>query len=418
VRWTRRRQGLLIYAHPGAFDEFGGVLASALAGGDLIGQEVGSLYVGPRGSGYKYHDYEDAYREALRRGLKVGAMINQDNHHEQIGDARRGGLTGVWLRRLAPTELLQALRARRCYATEAAGVALDLEIGSARMGGTLRSRAELEVKGLLRGLHAGLVFERAELWAVRAGQPLWTWLRFEENRPLTARLPPPRRPETYYLRVELEAMYGVKVRAFSSPIWVETGADPILRGLAVEPRWPALGRPALARIRLENAGPDPSAGGELRLRAEGGFSWTQPVPALAPRSGLTLRLPLVAQLERETLQAELEVPGAAGPQLRGEYSMDGCAASPGIVTVELRDVEDRLIRSGQVEVAACVAGDQALAELFPLDLCGGLLRRVGPLSADANSYLEILVDGARAQVGLAQLALRAGQKLTIHPQRI
>ena len=416
ARWTRRWGGLLIYAHPGAFEEFGSVLASALEGHDVAGQEVGSLYSGPPGSGYAYHDYEDAYREALRRGLKVGALINQDNHHEQVGDARRGGLTGVWMRRLGAAELLQALRARRCYGTEAAGVSVDFEINRVRMGGTLRTKSPLEVQAFLQGLHAGIVFVRAELWAARAGQPVWTWLRYDRGRPLVARLPPPARPEVYYFRAEMRAMYGVVARAFSSPLWVERGADPILRGLAVEPSWPALERPAIARVRIENAGPEPSTGGELRLTGEGGFSWNQPVPVLSPRGGLTVRLPLVTMLEHETLQAELMVPGASGPQLRGLWSVDSCAADSGPATIELRDLDGRLVQSAQIQVSGCMPADQALRGLFPLDLCGGLLRRVGPLSADAQTHLEVLVDGSRAEVGLAKLPLRAGHTLTIRPR--
>jgi len=415
--WTREREGLLIYAHPGSFDEFGAVMASALGGPEVAGQEVGSLYSGPAGSGYAYHDHEDAYRESLRRGLKVGAQINQDNHHQEIGDARRGGLTGIWMRRLGTAELLQALRSRRSFGTEAAGIALDLEINGTRMGGTLTRPAELEVRGWLTGLHAGLIFQRAELWAVRAGHPVWTWQRHREGSALVARLPPPRQPEAYYLRVEMIAMYGVKARAFSSPVWVEHGADPILRGIAVDPAWPALARPALARIRIENAGPRPSPGGTIRLSMEGGFRWQQPLPTLGPRRGLTVALPLVARHEQETVEAELILEGRGGPQRRSQIVVDACPPRRGAVTVELLRADGASIRSDEVELPeGCVAAAEALSRLHPIDLCGGLLRRIGPLHADQDHYLEVQVDGAPAPVGLARLPLRAGQRLTIRPR--
>jgi hypothetical protein len=131
-------------------------------------------------------------------------------------------------------------------------------------------------------------------------------------------------------------------------------------------------------------------------------------------------LPLVLQRASETVKAEVILPGLSGPQLQNQRTIDSCAPNSGTLTIELRDLGGKLVVEGRVTVTeGCLPAAEALAQLYPVDLCGGVLRRVGPLSAeDGKTSLEVSVDGSSAAVGLTQLPLQAGQTLTIRPRAL
>ncbi|MCA9729233.1 MAG: CehA/McbA family metallohydrolase [Candidatus Eisenbacteria bacterium] len=102
----------------------------------MVGMEVANgLYSG---------DYEDIWIEAMNNGWKLGPMANQDNHTPDWGDrpnpndGNRIYLTGVLAEDLTPRSILDALHARRFFASEQRPkgdlLAVDFMADGAQMG--------------------------------------------------------------------------------------------------------------------------------------------------------------------------------------------------------------------------------------------------------------------------------------------
>lgn len=89
----------------------------------------------------------------LKRGLRFGFTGSSDSHgllwHH--GEARkrdpyRTGLTGVQARSLSRADIMEALVARRCYATSGAKILLDVTADGAPMGSALSDRAAADFR--------------------------------------------------------------------------------------------------------------------------------------------------------------------------------------------------------------------------------------------------------------------------------
>lgn len=77
---------------------------------------------------------------ALRAGFRLGLVGVSDDHHTDEPPPLLGtGLTGCHADRLERGALVDALRARRCFATDGARIRLDTEIGGTAMGGERRA---------------------------------------------------------------------------------------------------------------------------------------------------------------------------------------------------------------------------------------------------------------------------------------
>jgi len=80
-------------------------------------------------------------RDALDRGYRLGFVGSGDSHDGHPGNAQlagpTGGLVAILSEELTRTGVLEALRARRVYATSGARLLLRASLGSARMGGVL-----------------------------------------------------------------------------------------------------------------------------------------------------------------------------------------------------------------------------------------------------------------------------------------
>ncbi len=134
-----------------------------------------AAHVGGRTADLQYHDAslerlievhsthatsEWFWFEALRRKRRVGVIAGSDSvdgrpggsHPGQMGVRNvRGGLTAVALPQLSRRALLEALRARRCYATSGARIVLQWRSDEASMGD--------EVQWPSAGTHTQPVFE-------------------------------------------------------------------------------------------------------------------------------------------------------------------------------------------------------------------------------------------------------------------
>ena len=151
---------------------------------------------------------------ALRSGFRLGLVGVSDDHDSGRTPPLLGtGLTGCPADALTRESLLDALRARRCWATSGARIVLDLDVDGTRMGGertaTLGSRVPAVVTVdataapvTIELLRNGDVVDRIR--CANASCTLRTTLRVDE-------------PHTFvYARVS----QGDGARAWSSPLWI------------------------------------------------------------------------------------------------------------------------------------------------------------------------------------------------------
>jgi hypothetical protein len=87
-------------------------------------------------------------RDALDRGYRLGIVGSGDTHdgHPGVGapENRTIGLAAILAERLDRAAVLDALRARRVYATSGPRVVLHFEVSGVPMGGVLRVRGPEE----------------------------------------------------------------------------------------------------------------------------------------------------------------------------------------------------------------------------------------------------------------------------------
>jgi hypothetical protein len=158
--WLEGRQALVIAHHPNCHSETSRYYAwgpqdwathnpkyerlaeICQARGSFEVDEVGgNVYLGGLGA---------SIQDALALGLRVGFVGGTDNHRAQPGSTRSslggldadeivgGAITGIFAPELTREALWDALHARRCYATTARRILLDVRMGERFMGSDLR----------------------------------------------------------------------------------------------------------------------------------------------------------------------------------------------------------------------------------------------------------------------------------------
>jgi len=164
---------------------------------------------------------------ALARGYRVGFVGGSDTHVSRPGSDvpeedsatqayTQAGLTAVRCCELTRLSVLQALRARDCYATTGERIWLGFSLNGQRMGSevAVEHGAGLRLEAEVYGTD---VLQRLEI--VCDGRVVFA----EDSRSLAAELsfedraPGPGRSSYYYLRVT----QGNGSMAWSSPIWVD-----------------------------------------------------------------------------------------------------------------------------------------------------------------------------------------------------
>jgi DNA/RNA endonuclease YhcR with UshA esterase domain len=115
------------FNHPFADTDFNDFAHDPAADAAIVLQEVGN------GSGAQYHTFEGAYLRSLYAGWHVGATNNGDTETPDWG-ADTPHRTGVVVPALTKGHILEALRARRTFATEDSNLALALRAGENWMG--------------------------------------------------------------------------------------------------------------------------------------------------------------------------------------------------------------------------------------------------------------------------------------------
>lgn len=77
-------------------------------------------------AGCAFGDCEPLYQEALRAGWRLAPTIGMDNADEDLPGPREG-YTGVWARGLSVTDVFDAMRSCRVFATQIPGLALQFD---------------------------------------------------------------------------------------------------------------------------------------------------------------------------------------------------------------------------------------------------------------------------------------------------
>jgi hypothetical protein len=144
------------------------------------------------------------FQGALKRGLVLGAIASPD-HGGGVGKAC------VWAKENSRAAILDALRARRCYGTTGARIALEVRVDGCFMGEKTSDHAGSEpVTIVVKATCPGTV---ARISICRNGQ--WIHPDVADAETFTDRAPPAG-PKWYYVRVEQTD----GELAWSSPVWL------------------------------------------------------------------------------------------------------------------------------------------------------------------------------------------------------
>jgi len=123
------------FNHPEAArgGDFNGLAFDAAAANKIVLQEVGN------NSRTTYSRYESQYIASLNQGWRVAPTNVSDNHDLSWGDGSPHRV-GILAPALTKANVLDALRARRVFASEDRNLALALQANGAWMGGTIASQ--------------------------------------------------------------------------------------------------------------------------------------------------------------------------------------------------------------------------------------------------------------------------------------
>ena len=172
-------------------------------------------------------DLFDTFFNPLDAGRKLAFTASGDSHHRNPGLS--GAVTGIWATELTRAALLDAIRARRCYATAGQRIAVEFTINGQIMGSDLAVDSDpllqWRVVGedqpyILRIHRDGRLIHEDRFTQQTAGE--LREFKLCDYRPGR---------HYYYLEVlspdpvpqyEANVAHALGAKAWSSPIWVET----------------------------------------------------------------------------------------------------------------------------------------------------------------------------------------------------
>jgi uncharacterized repeat protein (TIGR01451 family) len=205
-------------------------------------EEVGN------GSGTSYVFSEDEYIRSLDYGWKIGATNNADTHSPYWG-SNTPHRTGVWLPNLTKADLLDALQARRTFATEDVNYDLGLKANGAWMGSEIPNTGSLafEITGFDPDGEGPTLVQLITFGGTvvtQTTQPTsdFTWT------PMV-----PVMPGVHYFYAKVTQPDGDRI--VSSPIWTKASVNVALTDLAIEPTIATIYNPSLITARLSNRTP-------------------------------------------------------------------------------------------------------------------------------------------------------------------
>ena len=201
-------------------------------------EEVGN------GSGTSYAFSEDEYIRSLDYGWKVGATNNADTHSPYWG-SNTEHRTGAWLAALTKADLLDALEARRTFATEDKNYELKFKGNGAWLGSEIPNTGSIafEIGGFdpdnEGNVQVQLISFGGKVITETTAASTFTW------QPIV-----PVAPGAHYFYVKVTQADGDRI--VSSPIWVQGGVNLALTDLAIEPTIATIYNPSLITARVSN----------------------------------------------------------------------------------------------------------------------------------------------------------------------
>ena len=202
-------------------------------------EEVGN------GSGVSYAFSEDEFIRSLDYGWKVGATNNADTHSPYWG-SNTPHRTGVWMPALTKADLLDALEARRTFATEDKNYALKLKANGAWMGSDIVNTGSIafEIAGSDPDGEGSVLVQLISFGGKVVTQTTTASADFTWNPTV------PVAPGVYYFYVKVTQPDGDRI--VSSPIWTEGNVNLAMTDLAVEPTIATIYNPSLITARISN----------------------------------------------------------------------------------------------------------------------------------------------------------------------
>lgn len=173
----------------------------------------------------------DTIHQALEAGYRLAFVGSSDTH--RIVPGLGGALTGVWARALTREGILEALWARRCFATNGEHIVLDVRMNGSPMG------AEVTALGVVTvhcTVESPRVIQQVDLF--RDGEPVAGHEPSDVQASVVLEDHPEPGEHVYYVRVRVRAMpraplpgqrgnlQGARGEyAWSSPVWVHAQAS-------------------------------------------------------------------------------------------------------------------------------------------------------------------------------------------------
>jgi hypothetical protein len=173
-----------------------------------------------------YIDAADTIPRALQAGYRLAYIGSSDTH--RIVPGLGGALTGVWARALTREGIMEALWARRCYATNGERIVLDVRVNGMPMG------AEVSIEGAVAvqcAVHSPRPIRQIELF--RDGKRVSRQEPGKQQVSVAFRDRPLPGQHVYHVHVRLEPLPRAPLPknkgnlqiahgddAWSSPIWV------------------------------------------------------------------------------------------------------------------------------------------------------------------------------------------------------
>jgi uncharacterized repeat protein (TIGR01451 family) len=202
-------------------------------------EEVGN------GNGTSYAFSEDQYIRSLDYGWKIGATNNADTHTADWG-TNTDHRTGVVATELSKDALLEALRARRTFATEDKNFSLRMKANGAWMGSEIPNTGQIQFE--IDGADPDGELTSVVQIITNQGTVVAEYYPDSASFTLTPVLYISTGVHYYYIKVT----QADGERIVSSPVWTTGSEDISVTDLLIEPTIPTIYNPSLLTVRVTN----------------------------------------------------------------------------------------------------------------------------------------------------------------------
>jgi len=173
---------------------------------------------------YDYMQTTDITQRHLKAGYRFGLTGASDNH--RICPSMGGGVTGLYVRERSREGVIEALKARRCYATTGTRLLMDFRVNGHLMGSSVESngapRLQLDIRSQRRIELVSILRDEEVIVELTPDNRTFEWAYADAGA----------EPGQHFYRAEVKEEGQVKefphniaqaagFRAYGSPIWVK-----------------------------------------------------------------------------------------------------------------------------------------------------------------------------------------------------